>query len=42
MVNDAVAHALRIDVYAELWKHPVHLLTSDEHGHDATLTVQPS
>jgi stage V sporulation protein R len=27
---------------AELWKHPVHLLTSDEHGHDTTLTVRPS
>ena len=27
---------------AELWKHPVHLLTSDKHGHDTTLTVRPS
>jgi stage V sporulation protein R len=27
---------------AELWKHPVHLLTSDERGHDTTLTVRPS
>jgi spore cortex formation protein SpoVR/YcgB (stage V sporulation) len=27
---------------AELWKHPVHLLTSDEHGRDTTLTVRPS
>jgi stage V sporulation protein R len=27
---------------AELWKHPVHLLTSDEQGKDITLTVQPS
>jgi stage V sporulation protein R len=26
---------------AELWKHPVHLLTSDEHGQDVTLTVRP-
>jgi stage V sporulation protein R len=26
---------------AELWKHPVHLLTSDEHGQDTTLTVRP-
>jgi stage V sporulation protein R len=26
---------------AELWKHPVQLLTSDEHGHDTTLTVRP-
>jgi stage V sporulation protein R len=27
---------------AEIWKHPVHLLTSDERGHDTTLTVRPS
>ena len=26
----------------ELWKHPVHLLTSDEHGQDTTLTARPS
>lgn len=26
----------------ELWKHPVHLLTSDENGKDTTLTVQPA
>lgn len=26
---------------AELWKHPVQLLTSDEHGQDTTLTVRP-
>ena len=26
---------------AELWKHPVHLLTSDEHGHNVILTVRP-
>ena len=27
---------------AELWKHPVHLLTSDERGQPTTLTSQPS
>ena len=27
---------------AELWKHPVHILTSDEHGKDVHLTVQAS
>jgi stage V sporulation protein R len=27
---------------AELWKHPVHLLTSDEQGKDVHLTVQAS
>ena len=27
---------------AELWKHPVQLLTSDEHGQDTTLTVRPA
>jgi len=27
---------------AELWKHPVHLLTRDEHGKDASLTARPS
>ena len=26
----------------ELWKHPVHLLTSDERGQDTTLTVRPN
>jgi stage V sporulation protein R len=26
---------------AELWKHPVHILTSDEQGKEVTLTVQP-
>jgi len=26
----------------ELWKHPVHLLTSDEHGKDVYLTAQPT
>ncbi len=26
---------------AELWKHPVHLLTSDENGKDVTLIAQP-
>ena len=27
---------------AELWKHPVHLLTSDEDGRDTTLTARPT
>jgi stage V sporulation protein R len=26
----------------ELWKHPVHLLTSDERGQDTTLTARPN
>ena len=26
---------------AELWKHPVHLLTSDERGQDTILTARP-
>ncbi len=26
---------------AELWRHPVHILTSDERGKDVTLSVQP-
>jgi stage V sporulation protein R len=26
---------------AEIWQHPVDLLTSDEQGHDVHLTVQP-
>jgi hypothetical protein len=27
---------------AELWKHPVHLLTGDEDGRDTTLTARPT
>ena len=27
---------------AELWKHPVHLLTNDEYGRETTLTARPS
>jgi stage V sporulation protein R len=27
---------------AELWKHPVHLLTSDEQGKEVNLTIQPT
>lgn len=27
---------------AELWKHPVSLLTKDEHGHDVSLSAKPS
>jgi stage V sporulation protein R len=27
---------------AELWKHPVHLLTNDEDGRETTLTARPS
>jgi stage V sporulation protein R len=27
---------------AELWQHPVHLLTSDEDGRDTTLTARPT
>jgi spore cortex formation protein SpoVR/YcgB (stage V sporulation) len=26
---------------AELWRHPVHLVTSDEQGQTITLTAQP-
>jgi stage V sporulation protein R len=26
---------------AEVWKHPVHLLTSDEHGKDTALSTEP-
>jgi len=27
---------------AELWKHPVNLLTSDEDGRETTLTTRPN
>jgi hypothetical protein len=27
---------------AELWKHPVNLLTNDEGGHETTLTARPN
>jgi spore cortex formation protein SpoVR/YcgB (stage V sporulation) len=27
---------------AELWKHPVNLLTNDEDGRDTTLTARPN
>ena len=30
-----------LDYLAELWKHPVRLLTSDAQGNDTTLTAQP-
>jgi stage V sporulation protein R len=31
-----------MDYIAELWKHPVYLLTSNEQGQDTTLTTKPS
>lgn len=31
-----------LDYIAELWKHPVRLLTSDVQGNDTTLTAQPT
>jgi hypothetical protein len=27
---------------AELWKHPVNILTSDEDGRETTLTARPN
>ena len=27
---------------AEIWKHPVHILTSDEDGRETTLTARPN